>query len=282
MFSLSVQNAAGKLLELTHNENYNVIKVTGLNPPAATINTKTVTNFDGAKFNSSRVNVRNLVITLLPVDPIDANRIALYEYFKVKQFVRIYYKNRLRDVYIDGYVETIEDDFFTNSQNIQISIICPNPYFKSMDYGIDSFLSVVNLFESPFSIPEEGMAVSEKIDNYGIDVTNRGDVSTGMIFHGVFSGSVIELTIWDTLKHQKMAIEYEFVAGDELFIDTNKGEKSVILQRSGQQINLINYLTDDSSWFTLDPGINSFEFVIAYGQMNVELTIEHTDLFQGV
>ena len=282
MFSLSVQNAAGKLLELTHNENYNVTKVTGLNPPSATINTKTVTNFDGARFNSSRVNMRNIVITLLPVDPIDANRIALYEYFKVKQFVRIYYKNRLRDVYIDGYVETIEDDFFTMSQNIQISIICPETYFKSVDYGISRFLTVVDLFEAPFSIPEEGMAVSEKLNNYSVNVTNRGDVSTGMILYGVFTGNVSGLTIWNQLTKERMAIDYQFKAGDELYINTNKGNKSITLLRSGAKSNLINYLKDESIWLVLEPGINSFEYVTEYGQMNVELSIEHADLYQGV
>ncbi|CDD36245.1 putative uncharacterized protein [Roseburia sp. CAG:309] len=282
MFSLSVQNAAGKLLELTHNENYNVTKVTGLNPPSATINTKTVTNFDGARFNSSRVNMRNIVITLLPVDPIDANRIALYEYFKVKQFVRIYYKNRLRDVYIDGYVETIEDDFFTMSQNIQISIICPETYFKSVDYGISRFLTVVDLFEAPFSIPEEGMAVSEKLNNYSVNVTNRGDVSTGMILYGVFTGNVSGLTIWNQLTKSRMAIDYQFKAGDELYINTNKGNKSITLLRSGAKSNLINYLKDESIWLVLEPGINSFEYVTEYGQMNVELSIEHADLYQGV
>lgn len=282
MFSLSVQNAGGKEIELTHNENYIISSIQGLNPPAATINTKTVTNFDGARFSSSRVNIRNIVITILPVDPVDENRIALYEYFKVKQFVRIFYKNRLRDVYIDGYVETFEDDFFTNSQNIQISIICPNPYFKSVDYGINNFMNVVDLFESPFSIPNEGMAVSEKLDNFTVDVTNQGDVSTGMVIHGIFSGNVVELSIWDKLTKGKMMVEYEFVAGDELFIDTNKGQKSITLSRSGEKVNLINYLTEDSTWLTLSPGINSFEYVTEYGQMNVELSIQHSDLYQGV
>lgn len=282
MFSLSVQNAAGKLLELTHNENYIVSSVQGLNPPSATINTKTVTNFDGARFNSSRVNMRNIVLKVLPVDPVDENRIALYEYFKVKQFVRIFYTNRLREVYIDGYVETFEDDFFTNQQNIQISIICPEPYFKSLDYGISSFLTIVDLFESPFSIPEEGMAVSEKLDNFTVDVTNCGDVSTGIILHGIFTGNVIGLTVWDKLTKARMAIEYEFIAGDELYIDTNKGQKSITLSRSGEKINLINYLTDESAWLTLEHGINSYEYTTVYGQMNVELSVEHTDLYQGV
>lgn len=282
MFSLSVQNAAGNLLELTNNENYNVIKVTGLNPASATINTKSVTNLDGQKFNSSKVNMRNIVLTVLPVEPVDENRIALYEYFKVKQFVRIYYKNKLRDVYIDGYVETFEDDFFTNPQNIQISIICPKPYFKSLDYGISNFLTIVNLFESPFSIPEEGMAVSERLDNFTLDITNRGDVSTGIILHGIFTGNVSGLTIWDKLTKARMAIEYEFDAGDELYIDTNKGQKSITLSRSGEKINLINYLADGSTWLILEPGINSYEYTTTYGQTNVELSIEHTDLYQGV
>ena len=79
-----------------------------------------------------------------------------------------------------------------------------------------------------------------------------------------------------------MAIDYQFKAGDELYINTNKGNKSITLLRSGAKSNLINYLKDESIWLVLEPGINSFEYVTEYGQMNVELSIEHADLYQGV
>ena len=121
-------------------------------------------------------------------------------------------------------------------------MICPNPFFKSIDSVTDSFLSVVEFLESPMSLPTEGIEVSEKLDNYNVNATNNGDISTGIIIHGIFIGNVVELTIWDNTTTEKMMIEYEFLAGDELYINTNKGQKSITLYRSGEHINIINYL----------------------------------------
>ena len=85
MFTLSVENDRGEKLELTHNKKYTVTNITGLNPPKATINTSPVSNFDGVRQNGSRAEPRNLVITVVIEGDIEANRINLYKYFKIKR-----------------------------------------------------------------------------------------------------------------------------------------------------------------------------------------------------
>lgn len=282
MYKLSVQNERGKILELTNNPKYSITSITGLNPPSATINTSTVTNFDGARFNSARVNVRNLVITLCPEAPVETNRIALYEYFKTKQWCRIFFKNGSRDVYIDGYVESMECNPFAQKQQMQISILCPQPYFIGLNDTSSTLNNVVPLFESPFSLPQEGIELSVYIVNEPITFVNTGDIRSGMLFSFAFEGDVIELTIVDSNTRESLTIEYEFHAYDLLTVNTNKGNKSIMLQRNSQTINLINYVTDASVWLQADTGANSFEIKALYGVENFKASVEWMNMFEGV
>lgn len=152
MFELSVKNHRGDTLNLTKSKQYTVYKINGLNPPKATVNSSVNTTTDGSSVNSVRLTNRNIVIYVAINGDIEVNRIELYKYFPVKKNITLYFKNGKRNVYIEGVVELIECDLFTNRQVMQISVICPKPYFKEADYLVTSFGDISNLFYFPFSI----------------------------------------------------------------------------------------------------------------------------------
>lgn len=131
MYTLKIENTNGEIFELTHDfSNYYVTDVSGLTPPATTINTAKAGIIDGTFFNSASVEERNIVISLTINGDIEANRQKLYRIFPRKTPCTIYFKNANRDVKIKGYVETIECDPFVKREKAQISIICPRPYFE--------------------------------------------------------------------------------------------------------------------------------------------------------
>ena len=132
MFSLKIQNAKGELFELSHNhQNYIVTDVQGLTIPQIINNTASGGTVDGAFYNSSRMETRNIVITVRLVGDIEGNRQRLYKMFSLKRPNTIFFKNANRDLKIVGYVEVIEGDLFVQDESIQISIICPRPYWES-------------------------------------------------------------------------------------------------------------------------------------------------------
>ena len=112
MFTLKIENAKGEILDLSSNSNYSVVGISGLNPPGATLSTAAITTNDGSILNNSRIESRNLVFNIILNGNIESSRINLYKYFRVKQKCKIHYKNGSRNVYIEGYIETFEDDFF--------------------------------------------------------------------------------------------------------------------------------------------------------------------------
>ena len=74
MFTLEIENTKGTRLELTDNENnFQVTNIEGLNPPNANINTSNYANSDGSSFNSSKIENRQIVITIALNGDIERN-----------------------------------------------------------------------------------------------------------------------------------------------------------------------------------------------------------------
>ena len=170
-------------MTLTEEKGFNVISVTGLTPAAAIINTDGMATGDGDIFNSSKVGKRNIVITMAYKSgvSVEQERIKLYQIFKTKQWVRIFYKNESRDVFIDGYVETFEGDLFQRGQMAAVSILCPDPFFKNVEDTNTTFTAVIPMLEFPVEFPEEGIPFSELRVYDEKSVYNAGDTETGVI-----------------------------------------------------------------------------------------------------
>ena len=282
MFELSVENNRGEVLNLSTAPYYTVYKITGLNPPKATVNRSVNATTDGSNINNVRIENRNIVIYIALTGDVEANRINLYKYFPIKKSVKLYFKNDTRDVYIEGTVEVIECDLFSNKQIAQISLICPKPYFKDVNYLINHFGDVTALFEFPFSISSEGTEISALTANQRKSIINAGDVSTGVIISLYAMGSVVNPILYDVLKGEQMALNFSMQAQDEIVINTNIGEKSITLIRAGVSTNALGYMTPDSDWFTLEAGDNIFTYEATSGTSNLQITFTNSVLYGGV
>lgn len=281
MYSLQVENNKGEVLNLSSNPNYQVYKITGLNPPAVNISQSDNTTMDGGTINNVRVGSRNLVIYATIEGDIETNRINLYKYFPPKKTVTVYFSNDTRDVYIQGTVERIECDQFSKKQVAQISIICPKPYFKAVDTLVTSFSDINSLFEFPFSITEAGIEFSNIISNIRKTIINTGDTETGIIIE-LFAtgGSVVNPVIYDVFSKTFIKLNFTLLQSDLITINTNQGEKSITLTRNGVTTNAMGYMSQDSSWLQLGAGDNVFTYSCDSGSANLQITF-YTELLYG-
>ena len=282
MYTLIIENERGEQLELTHNKNYDVLEVLGLNPPTAAINTANVAGYDGARFNSSRVEQRNIVITLNIRYPIEANRLALYKYFRVKRYIKIYYKNGSRDVFIEGYVESFENNIFTQLQQPQISITCPNPFWKSIKETYVDFSNLSALFEFPFSISSSGIEFS-RINKVTTAYINAGDVATGAIIK-FYAGTnqILNPIFYNRTTGEYFGLNFNMYEGDIITINTRQGEKSAILLRNGQMTNILSKRQSGSSWILFEPGVNEISYNADVGQNSLTVTVSAVQKYEGV
>lgn len=282
MYTLIVQNKYGEQLELTHNPAYAVTSIDGIDPPEATVNTTRNANYDGSVYNSSYINERQITVTLAINGPAEANRIKLYQYFKSKMPVRIFYKNNARNVYIDGYVQNMPIGFFEKKETVQITIVCPQPKFNGKNENIQEFSSVNPLFEFPFSIPENGIPFSEIILAQEKSIINRGDLETGVIINIHALGTIVNPKIYNVETLEHIYLNTTLQEGDDITINTRQGEKAVSLTRDGVTTNLISAFGYGSSWFQLVPGDNVFTVAADAGIEYFYATFTMVDQYEGV
>lgn len=280
MFDLTIENQYGQRVELTHSPLWTVAEIDGLDPPDAIINTMKNAGMDGSVFNSATADNRQIIITLAINGEAEQNRISLYRYIKTKQKVRIYYRNGLRNVYIDGYVKNFTIAFFDKKEVAQITILCTDPYFQSARDEDFNLRSLQALFEFPFEI-ETPIPFSEIISVVGADVYNAGDIPTGFIATLNTRGDVVRPKISIGSKYMELDITIE--RGNSVVIDTIKKQKSITMKYSTiAESNIIKKLTAGSTWLELDPTDNYVTITAQSGAEKLDVTFTVIDLYEGV
>lgn len=245
-------------IDFSTDRNFCLYKIDGLDPPPATLNFSTIANVDGKIYNSGRINERNLVLYVKIFPDIETNRNILYRHFPIGQKVRIFYRNDLHNVYIDGYVESFECDFFTNNEIAQISIICNDPYFRSVEKSTTIISIVHNYFEFPFSIPVDDPIVISDRNYYVEEIVNSGTIQTGMIVEFEAIGdNVLNPWLENKTTGQKMVVNAEIDTGEKIIVNTNKHNLSVTkVFTDGRRENILNAMGDGFQWVRLAAGEN--------------------------
>lgn len=154
--SVTVVNHIGDHLELPlanpKETGMAITGIDGLGPGNADILLSDFASGDGAVFNSSRLLSRNIVLHLKLIDAptIEDTRLRVYKYFPIKKPIWLLIETDRRRVQIQGYVESNEPDIFSDWETETISIMCPDPYFQSVDDQITDFSGVTPEFEFDF------------------------------------------------------------------------------------------------------------------------------------
>ena len=72
------------------------------------------------------------------------------------------------------------------------------------------------------------------------------------------------------------------VVGDDIYICTVKGKKSITLLRNGVRTNILNCLTKDSSWIQLVKGDNILAYTAEKGSEMLYFTVYNNIIYEGV
>lgn len=283
MFTLTAERPDGQRLTLTEYRSAYTVTYTGLGPVAADVNTTSLGMVDGDKYNSARVGMRNVVLTVTISGNVEQNRIRLYQFFGPKKAVKLYYKNGTRDIYTEGVVEALECDQFTAKQRAQISIICPQPYLIGAKEIVKDISGVLALFEFPFSIDAAGQEFSSlSAAEYAI-LENSGDVETGFTIEVFARAAVTAPVIYNALTNEAMRITGTLEAAHTLTINTSPGGKKItITSPTGQVVNALYRKQPGSAWLQLVPGQNYIAYAAEDGADAMLVTLRHNNLFVGV
>lgn len=275
-----------------------VANITGLGPGKANINTTEVSTDDGGLFNSARLPSRNIVIGLIFmwIDSIEEARHRSYKYFPLKKKVKLLIETDTRTAEIEGYVDANEPNIFSKSQGSDISIICPNPYFYSVEKNHSEvvFSGSESAFEFPFSnesLTDDLLEMSIIHTTVEQVVTYTGDAEIGVTITINAIGPASNITIYNSGTRELMRIDTNKLeaftgapldAGDEITICTVKKRKSITLLRAGKTTNILNCLDRNPDWFSLAKGDNVFAYTAESGAYNLQFKINHQVIYEGV
>ena len=109
-----------------------ITNIDGLGPVTAVINTTQIGLNPGTRFDSVHVDYRNIVMEFYVISNVADNLDELYSVIQTGTKATLQIKNKL----INCYVESIEINRTNNPVKGQISLICPDPAFRSAAINI--------------------------------------------------------------------------------------------------------------------------------------------------
>lgn len=287
-------------LELTRPDlsGFIIKSMDGLGPTKANINTTDIATNDGSIFNSSRLDKRNITLNLeffqTDTESIEDIRQKTYKYFPINQRVYITVETDNHTLETEGYIETNEPYIFSKNEGTNISIICPDPFFYSKNIVETVFSGVEPLFEFPFSNESlttsllEFGAIQNKTEQV---IVYEGDGKVGISIYIHALGSVSNIKIANVKTREIMILNTDKLAtltgsgikaGDNIVINTQKGNKNVTLIRDGVRTNILNCIEKGSQWFTLVKGDNIFAYTTDSGSSNLQFYITNKVAYDGV
>jgi len=276
---IKIENDRGEVLDFSTTSRY-VAMLTGTGPPAATINRATVSVADGTRYNSARVGERELLLTIHIVRDVARARLNLYRFVATKSHVKIYYQANGLNVYIEGYVETAEVNPWEQNQYMQVSIICPMPFWQDVGSTFTDASQVSRLFEFPFAIEEAGIELSTMDLSSSTVIENNGTVEAGVTFVITATVATTNPRIHNLSTGEFIGIHATMEPGDQIEICTSTGSKRITHIRDGVRTNYINKLMLGSAWLKMVVGANEYSYTVDVGEC--ELGVYHTNMYTGV
>ena len=283
MFELKLENSNATIVDLNDGERYEIISVSGLNPPSASLFTSKSPNRKGLKHNGSTLNERVVVIQIKLHGDIEESRNALYSWVEPEQYCKIYYRNGVKNVYCEGYVQDCSIDLFTDNEIVNVEILCGDPYLKDFNEIFIEISQIIKQFTFSFAIDSRGIPFSTHKESNVTSVFNSG-AETGARFYIRCQEPITSLTIYDADNTaRRFDIRYAFEIGWQIIIDTDASPKTVkAIKPDGTAVNILRYVKGNPTWFNLKKGNNQFGYIANDGAAAVEMKIGFTTKYLGV
>ncbi len=281
---LTYINSGGDNITLKQSRPYFLTKIDGTGNIRQTVNTFKAPDQDGAFYISSTLDMRNITLegTIVANTPDEAytRRQRLLQIFSPKMRGTLLYRGRQ----ISCVVE--EAGFTVSSRqripNFFISLLCPSPFFETLDEIREELASWMPLFEFELEIPGGGMEFGARQPSQIITVDNIGDVSCGceIIFHALGTVTNPELLNIDTGEYIRLLTTMS--AGNELRVYTHFAGKRVVSVNGSTITNAFSLLDTGSVFFQLAAGINTLRYDASVNMDLLEVSIYYRPQFLGV
>lgn len=291
ILSPNMEDPLHMILSNPYKSGINVKGVTGLAPTKANLVFDTYPYLSGSVYNSGTITDRTLAFTLAPMNPFVQNyRRKVYSYFPPRQKITMFFDTEDNIYWTEGYVESVETDIFSESEELTVTVRCPYPYFYASSSNSEaltvsesmSLLKIDPLFYFEFS----NESTSENLIQFGqyenilsIDFELKGDISEDYSFIFGFGKKTSKIEIKNgpelfivfesehILKTAGVEEREFFEPGDVIeFSKSNNIYKASFTSKEGKTIDdLLPYFVFNPEFFEITSGENHID-VTAYDE----------------
>ena len=215
-----------------------ITNIDGLGAATAAINITQIGLNAGSRFDSVHVNYRNIVMEFYVISNVADNLDELYSVIQTGTKTTLQIKNKL----INCYVESIEINRTNNPVKGQISLICPDPAFRSE--------------------PKNKSLSANDFISYA------GNQATGFKLYLTAKTSVKNpfISINANKKTKKSILNITLSAGDVLELNSESGSKSASIYN-----NKVDPYTGAFIWPELQPGDNAITIGAESGTVTAKI-----------
>jgi hypothetical protein len=225
---------------------YIVRSVDGLGPVKSAVSAMDIPAEAGGIVLGSQAGMRNIVITFeyrpnfSAGSTVSTLRRGLSKVFMPSNEVEIDFYTDLGIRRITGVVESNEPVIFAKDPQVQVSIICADPYFRNID--AQTVIDIPNT-QTSFTVNFPG----DVPVGYAIEATVAiadDHFTLQRLPYSIYSGmSILNLPL---------------LVNDKLYMSSIKGDRGAVYVRSAQTINAMGYFNGSLVNEKLYPGLNYF------------------------
>lgn len=271
----------GDVLEFTNQNDFKITNIDGLTSSNIALSSSTIASMDGDIVTNKRAIPRTIIIDLTINREVELTKNYIFQYIKPKQkgTLRLTINNRV--LTIGALIENIEMPRFSSLVVLQITFYCSQPFWEDEQESVEQIAAVkdlhyfTNIEGDMLYFPDSGIPFSVYDVTRSKVFKNEGDVEVGLIIHIIALDSVTNPRIYNS-KGEFLGIVGTLSQGDEVIINTNKGNKSITLNGT----NILSKLEEGSTWLQLPLFEENFTISSSDGKLNnMYFTIEYRQRF---
>ncbi|BDR80698.1 hypothetical protein N072000002_09540 [Clostridium tetani] len=241
---------------------------------------------DGSTYTGSNLDNRNIVVQGAIQESKEINREKLLSIINPKLQAKLIYDDGSKKKYVECIVETAPVITKENKPKFQISLLCPNPYWKDCNDSRVNIALWKGDFYFPLIIPQgKGIIMGHREPSLIVNVNNNGQVKTGMIIEFFARGTVVNPSLFNVNTREFIKINKTMSTGEKIIINTNDRHKKIESNLNGLTINILNYIDlngGGDTFLQLDVGDNLFRYNADAKLDNLEVSIYFSSQYLGV
>lgn len=281
---LTYINTEGESITLKQSRPYFITKIDGTGNIRNTITTFKAPEQDGAFYVSSTLDMRNITLegTIVAETPDEAYEMRknFLRLFSPKKSGILKYRNRQISCVIEEAVLSVSTR--ERIPKFFLSILCPSPFFETLEEIRQELASWDSLLEFSLEIPEEGIVFGLRQPSQIIALDNIGDVPCGCEIIFKANGPVTNPELLHINTGEFIRILTSMNNGDEFHIYTHFAGKRVISISGSSENNAFHLLDTDSNFFKLVPGINDLRYDALTNLDLLDVSVYFRPQFLGV